>query len=162
MLGLHCCAGFPLAVVSGALSPRASPCRGFSLQRLRQRLLCWRSISGCRAYALSVAVAHGLQSAGLNSCDAWVLLPRDARDFPGSGTEPVSQALAGRFSFPLSHQEAPSPPFFYFVMMIGAPCESYMFPGILSEPGPGAGAGVEDGHNGRGPVLMKPLFQDKR
>ena len=52
----------------------------------------------------SVAAAQGLESCGcqalehrLNSCGAWARLLYGLWDLPGSGIEPVTAALSGRF-----------------------------------------------------------------
>ena len=63
VLGLPCCTGFPLVVVSGLLFAVAS-----------------------------LVVEHGL-----SSCGTWAQSLRGMWDLPGSGIEPVSPALAGRF-----------------------------------------------------------------
>ena len=79
--------------------------------------LCW----GARALGAwaSVVVAHGLSSCGswalerwLSSCGAQAYLLRGMWDLPGPGLEPVSPALAGRFS-----TTAPpgKPPFQWFL-----------------------------------------------
>ena len=72
VLGLHCCAGFPLAVVSGGCSP----------------------VAGCGfpTAVASVAVEHRLSSSG--TC-AQLLL--GMWDLPRPRTKPMSPALAGRF-----------------------------------------------------------------
>ena len=69
VLGLHCYSGLPLTVVSG----------GFSLQWL---LLLHSSVS---------------TACGLSSCGALAQLLCGMQDLPGSGIEPVSPALTGRF-----------------------------------------------------------------
>ena len=72
---------------------QASHCGGFSC---------------CRAWALgtwvSVVVARGLSSCGsqalefrLSSCGAWASLLHGMWYLPGSGLEPMSPELAGRF-----------------------------------------------------------------
>ena len=106
MLGLHCCAGFPLAVVSGAY-PRLLVAEASLVAGTGSRA---RGLSGCGSRA---------PERRLNSCDACTLLIRDAWDLPGSGIEPMSPAVAGRF-FITEPPGKPhlSPPFF-FAMMIG-------------------------------------------
>ena len=96
VLGLCCCAGFPLAAVSGRSS--SSRWAGFSLQRLLSLLG-----TGSRAC--------GLQYCGmwLSSWGSWALehrfsncgpgaqMLRGVWDLPGSGIEPVSPASSGWF-----------------------------------------------------------------
>ena len=96
-LGLHCCAHFLQLWRAGATlrcGVWASHCGGFSC--------CGARALGTRA---SVVVARGLSSCGswalecrLSSCGAWAQLLRGMWDLPRPGLEPVSPALAGRFS----------------------------------------------------------------
>ena len=86
MLGLCCCVGFSLAMVSRFLTEEAS------------------LVESTR---LAVAVAHGLCSCGsqalehrLNSCGARAWQLCGMGDLPGSGIELMSPALAG--GLPLS------------------------------------------------------------
>ena len=78
--------------------------------------------------AASLVAEHRLQTCRLSNCGSWAQLPRGMWDLPRPGLEPVSPALAGRFS-------TAAPP--------GKPCISYFchyclacFPG---ERGGGAG-----------------------
>ena len=84
-------------------------------------------VCGLLTEVAALAVAHRLRNCGsraperrLNSCDACTLLIRDAWNLPGSGIEPVSPAVAGRF-FITEPPGKPhlSPHFFFFAMMIG-------------------------------------------
>ena len=56
-----------------------------------------------RGYSLVVDRGFSLQWAlllaehGLNGCRTWAYLPHDMWNLPGSGIEPMSTALAGRF-----------------------------------------------------------------
>ena len=91
------CAGFSLVAAIGGYS--LLRCVGFSLQWL----LLLRSM-GSR-HVGSVVVACGLSSCGsralerrLSSCGSQAQLLRGMWDLPGPGLEPVSPALAGRFS----------------------------------------------------------------
>ena len=70
--------------------------QGLLFVEVRRLLIVVASLH-CRAWALgkqaSVVVAHGLSSCGARAyllCSVW--------DLPGPGLEPVSPALAGRFS----------------------------------------------------------------
>ena len=98
VLGPHCCSlAFSSCGERGLLyrcGAWASHCGGFSC---------------CGAQALgtwaSVVSARGLSSCGsqalehrLSSCGAWAYLLRCMWDLPQPGIEPVSPALAGRFS----------------------------------------------------------------
>ena len=96
MLGLHCCAGFSLAAVSGAYSLLQCATSQFG------------GFSSCRAWALSVGAsvvaARGLSSCGfwalehrLSSCGAWAYLLHGMWDLLGSGIKTRSPALAGGF-----------------------------------------------------------------
>ena len=48
--------------------------------------------------AASLVAEHRLQTRRLSSCGSWAHLLRGMWDLPGPGLEPVSPALAGRFS----------------------------------------------------------------
>ena len=81
---------------AGVLSSgvQASPCSVFSC--------CEAQALGSQA---SVVVAHGLSSCDsralehrLNSCGGWALLLCGMWNLPGPGIEPMSPALASRFS----------------------------------------------------------------
>ena len=102
------CAGFSLRCAGFSLQ-----CTGFSLQcagfSLRWLLLLRSTgsrhtgFSSCGTRA-SVVVARGISSCGsralgrrLSSCGARAKLLRGMWDLPGSGLEPVSPALEGRF-----------------------------------------------------------------
>ena len=89
---------------------RASRCSGFSCCRARAL--------GVRA---SVVVAHGLSSCGtwalerrLSSCGTQAQLLRGMWDLPGPGLEPVSPALAGRFSTTVPPGKPSASLFFYY------------------------------------------------
>lgn len=107
-----------------------------------------------------MAVAHGLQS-GLNSCDAWALLLVVHGIFPDQGLNLCLMHWQAD-SFPLRHQGSHLPPFFKFCnddwrnLCVGHTCFQAFSGQAL------CWGWSEDGHNGRGPVLMKPLPQDKR
>ena len=89
MLGLRCCVGFSLVVVSG----------GYSVV-----VVCGLLSGGffcCEARALehvgfSNCVSQALEHR-LNSCGSRAELPHGMWDLPGSGTESISPALAGGF-----------------------------------------------------------------
>ena len=89
VLGLCCCAGFPLVAVSRAYSLLL--CAGFSfhwLLLLPSRTLGHEGFSCCD----SCGPEHGLSSCGTQAqllCSMW--------DLPRPGIEPMSFALAGRF-----------------------------------------------------------------
>ena len=95
MLGLRCCVGFSLVVVSGATLCRSawtSHCGGFSCCRARALGLSGFSscVSGLRSCG-SQALEHRLNSCGARAqllCGTW--------DLPGSGIKPVSPALTSR------------------------------------------------------------------
>ena len=57
------------------------------------------SVSGLQQlqHVSSVAAFLSLER-GINSCGAWAQSLHSMRDLPGSGVEPMSPALAGRFS----------------------------------------------------------------
>ena len=72
---------------------------------------CARALSSCGEWgpllivvrrpltvAASPAAEHRLQMRRLSSCGSWTQLLRGMWDPPGPGLEPVSPALAGRFS----------------------------------------------------------------
>ena len=86
----------PLVAASGGHS--SSRCAGLSLSRP----LLLRSTGSRRAG--SVIVAHGpccqhrLQTRRLSNCGSRAPLPRGMWDLPRPGLEPMSPALAGRFS----------------------------------------------------------------
>ena len=98
MLGLRCCADFPLVAETGC-DARASHCSGLS---------CW----GAQALGMyrhqhcgSQALLHRLSCCGSQAhmlCGMW--------DPSGTGTEPTFPALAGRFFT----TESPGKPCFHF------------------------------------------------
>ena len=98
-LGLCCCVqAFSISLAAASRGYSWLRCMGFSL-----RWLLLLQSSGSRR-AGSVAVAHGLNSCGLqslerrlSSCGARAEFLRSMWDLPGPGFEPVSPALAGRF-----------------------------------------------------------------
>ena len=92
--------GLSLVVASGGHS--SSRCTGLSLSRT----LLLRSTGSRRAG--SIIVAHGPSSSA--AC---------GRDLPRSGLEPVSPALAGRFSTTASPGK---PPYDYYVMIKHCTC----------------------------------------
>ena len=55
-------------------------------------------VHGPLTIAASLAAEHRLQTRRLSSCGSRALLLRGMRDLPRPGLEPVSPALAGRFS----------------------------------------------------------------
>ena len=101
------CGKWQLLASCGA---RASRSRGFSC-------CLWSAVAlkpDCRA---SVVVACGLRSCGfgaleqrLNSCGMWAQLLLSMWNLPGSGVEPMSPALAGRFFT----TEPPAKPYIQF------------------------------------------------
>ena len=95
----------------------------------------------------------------LSSCGARALLLRDAGDLPGSGIEPVPSALAGRFFTTEPPGKPHLLPFFFFFcnddcrdLCVGHTCFQ-----AFSQSQALCGGQSEDGHDSRGPVLMKPL-----
>ena len=83
MLGLPWCVGFSLVVVCSWVCGLLSGgffCEAPALEHM--------GFSSC----VSQALEHRL-----NSCGSWAELPHGMRDLPGSGTEPISPALAGGF-----------------------------------------------------------------
>ena len=90
-LGLHCCMrDFSSCRVSEGYS--SLQCASFSLRWL----LLLRS-TGSRCTAFSSCSSRVLERR-LSSCGARAYLLRGMWDLPGPGLEPVSPALAGRFS----------------------------------------------------------------
>ena len=103
VLGLHCCKGFSLVLVSRGYSWLQS--MGFSLQ--------WLSLQStgssvytcmCMCVRASVDMAHGLNRCGsralehmFNSCGAQAQLRHSMSNLIRPGTEPMSSALASRF-----------------------------------------------------------------
>ena len=73
---------------------------------------CARAFSGCGKWghsssrcaglstiaAASLVAEHRLQTRRLSNCGSWAQPPRGMWDLPRPGLEPVSPALAGRFS----------------------------------------------------------------
>ena len=62
----------------------------------------WRplfiAVRGPLTIAASLVVEHRLQTRRLSNCGSWAQLLRGMWDLPRPGLEPVSPALAGRFS----------------------------------------------------------------
>ena len=56
------------------------------------------AVSGPLAIAASLAAKHRLQTRRLSNCGSWAQLLRGMWDLPRTGLEPMSPALAGRFS----------------------------------------------------------------
>ena len=56
------------------------------------------TVHGPLTIAASVVVEHRLQTRRLSSCGSWAQLLRGMWDLPRPGLEPMSLALAGRFS----------------------------------------------------------------
>ena len=56
------------------------------------------AVCGPLAIAASLVVEHRLQTRRLSNCGSWAQLLRGMWDLPRPGLEPVSPALAGRFS----------------------------------------------------------------
>ena len=56
------------------------------------------AVRGPLTIAASLVVEHRLQTRRLSSCGLWAQLLRGMWDLPRPGLEPVSPALAGRFS----------------------------------------------------------------
>ena len=56
------------------------------------------TVCGPLTIAASLAVDHRLQMRRLSNCGSWAQLLRGMWDLPRPGLEPVSPALAGRFS----------------------------------------------------------------
>ena len=81
-------AGFSPVAASGGYSR----CVGFSLQQL---LLLWNTGSRVRGLSTCCSLAPEHR---FNSCGAWVYLIRGIWNLPRPGIEPMSPALAGRFS----------------------------------------------------------------
>ena len=71
------------------------------------------AVRGPLTIAASLAAEHGLQTRRLSSCGSWAQLLHGTWDLPRPGLEPVSLALAGRFST----TAPPGKPFFnYFCL----------------------------------------------
>ena len=56
------------------------------------------AVRGPLTVAAPLVAEHRLQTHKLSSCGSWAQLPRGMWDLPRPGLEPVSPALAGRFS----------------------------------------------------------------
>ena len=56
------------------------------------------AVHGPLTIAASLAAEHRLQTRRLSNCGSWAQLLRGMWDLPRPGLEPVSPALAGRFS----------------------------------------------------------------
>ena len=56
------------------------------------------AMCGLLTIAASLVAAHRLQTRRLSNCGSWAQLLRGMWDLPRPGLEPVSRALAGRFS----------------------------------------------------------------
>ena len=56
------------------------------------------AVRGLLTIAASLVAEHRLQTRRLSSCGSWAQLLRGMWDLPRPGLEPVSPALAGRFS----------------------------------------------------------------
>ena len=56
------------------------------------------TVRGPLIIAASLVAGHRLQTRRLSNCGSRAQLLRSIRDLPGPGLEPVSPALAGRFS----------------------------------------------------------------
>ena len=56
------------------------------------------AVRGLLTIAASLVAEHGLQTRRLSNCGSWAYLLRGMWDLPRPGLEPVSPALAGRFS----------------------------------------------------------------
>ena len=56
------------------------------------------AVRGLFTVAASLVAEHRLQMRRLNNCGSWAQLLRGMWDLPRPGLEPVSPALAGRFS----------------------------------------------------------------
>ena len=56
------------------------------------------AVRGPLTIATSLVVEHRLQTRRLSNCGSWAQLLRGMWDLPGPGLEPMSPALAGRFS----------------------------------------------------------------
>ena len=56
------------------------------------------AVCGPLTVAASLVAEHRLQMRRLSSCGSWAQLLRGMWDLPRAGLEPVSPALAGRFS----------------------------------------------------------------
>ena len=82
MLGLCYCTGFSLLVENG----------GYFLLTMHGLLTAVASLVADHEHMSSVVVEHRLCS-----CGAQGYLPRGMWDLPGSGIEPMSPALQGRF-----------------------------------------------------------------
>ena len=70
--------------------------RAFSSCGKRGPLLI--AVRGPLTIAASFVAENKLQTRRLSSCGSWAQLLRGMRDLPRPGLEPVSPALAGRFS----------------------------------------------------------------
>ena len=92
------------------LGPRFSA-RAFSSRGKWGPLLI--AVRGPLTIAASVVAEHRLQTRRLSNCGSRAQLLRGMWDLPRPGLEPVSPALAGRFS-PTEPPGKPPPEFFFF------------------------------------------------
>ena len=70
------------------------------------------TVRGPLTVAASLVAEHRLQTCRLSSCGSWAQLLRGMWDLPRPGLEPVSPALAGRFST-TAPPGKPSPIYFF-------------------------------------------------
>ena len=68
------------------------------------------AVRGPLTVVASLVVEHRLQTRRLNSCGSWAQVPRGMRDLPRPRLEPVSPALAGRFSTTAPPGKPTAPP----------------------------------------------------
>ena len=101
MLGLHFCAR--------------------ALSSCGERGPLFIAVRGPLTIAASLVAEHSLQMLRLSSCDARAQLLRGMWDLPRPGLEPVSPALAGRFSTTVPPGK-PENPFLCFFQLRGAAC----------------------------------------
>ena len=96
LLGLHCCAGFSLAVARRGYS--LLPGTGFSLRRVfLLQGLCGLRALGCTGFSTCHVRAQQLWFQGSRPQAQYLWHMGFMWDLPGAGIELVSPALAGRF-----------------------------------------------------------------
>ena len=88
------------------------------------------AVRGPLTIAASLVAEHRLQTRRLSSCGSRAQLLRGMWDLPRPGLEPVSAALAGRFSTTAPHQGSP---LIVFNLLISLPRFKILLP-FLSRP----------------------------
>ena len=89
------------------------------------------AVRGPLTIAASLVAEHRLQSRRLSSCGTRSLLLRGMWDLPGPGIEPVSPALAGRFSTTAPPGKSGASFFFFFFFNNFSKIYFYLFMAVL-------------------------------